>query len=188
MWVFMFLMFGASAFLWWRNAQGPVGYGGFAAVNGLNMATAVLSLLWPGIFLSGTAYWILGSIVALCAFSTSVASVIIMGIAGSRHGSNAAGIWGAFALMLIFMTIIFFTFIVLAVMAYWRSLVGADGNRSLGGRMGVFRSRLQDYKAISPEDSESAWANRGPTLRTQFRGVPMRQHRRVPTGQFGFQH
>ena len=120
MWLFMFAIGGAGGFIWWRNAFGVVGYGGYASVLGLYFAFMSLGLLWQGPFLYGPAWWPIAVLVSAGSLAGSLAATIIIGINAARHGGVPV-LWGSFALTLAFAFFMFVTFVTLAIMSWYRS-------------------------------------------------------------------
>jgi len=169
MWLFMYAAGGASFFLWWRNAQAHVGYGGFAAGMGLYFATAVLSLLWPGIFLNGPKWWPFGVVVIAAAFASSLGGLIVVAINAFRHTGSAVSLIGAFVLLLVYAIILCFTFVTLIIMSWYREYV-TEGEKGIAARMSALIRGLTGGLVGTP------WAGvRVPSVGingTQFSGTP----------------
>ncbi len=125
MWVFMYALGGTSYFLWWRNAEAVVGYDGYAAVLGLLIATAGISLLWQGPFLYGPSWWPFAAFIAALAFAGSLAATVIIGINAAKH-SGTPVLWASFALIFAFAFFMFLTLVVVAYMSWNRYRIMAS--------------------------------------------------------------
>jgi hypothetical protein len=119
MWIFMYMLGGAAVFLWWRNAEAVVGYGGYAAVLGLYFATFVVSFLWQGPFLYGPTWWPFALFITTLTFAGSLGATIVIGI-NAANNTGVPVLWASFALTLAFAFFMFITLITLTYMTWYR--------------------------------------------------------------------